>query len=65
MITIGDELYLTDANCIVVSVDYRLAPENPYPAGVEDAIDSLDWVTQNAQTHNMDTSRIAVGGSSR
>jgi len=52
------------AKCIVVSVDYRLAPEDPYPAGVEDAVDSFKWVLQNPKDYNMDTSRIAVGGSS-
>jgi len=53
------------ANCVVISVDYRLAPENPYPAAVEDAIDSLGWVVQNGkQELNINTSRVAVGGSS-
>ncbi|KAG5730617.1 AB hydrolase superfamily protein [Termitomyces sp. T112] len=45
--------------------DYRLAPENPYPAAVEDAIDALDWVMQNGSNSlGINTSRIAVGGSS-
>ncbi|KAG6899892.1 hypothetical protein C0993_005691 [Termitomyces sp. T159_Od127] len=53
------------AHCVVVSVDYRLAPENPYPAAVEDAVDALDWVMQNgANSLGLNTSRIAVGGSS-
>ncbi|KAH0584741.1 hypothetical protein H2248_008013 [Termitomyces sp. 'cryptogamus'] len=53
------------AHCVVISVDYRLAPENPYPAAVEDAIDALDWVMQNgANSLGINTSRIAVGGSS-
>ncbi|KAG6864672.1 hypothetical protein C0991_007947 [Blastosporella zonata] len=54
------------AHCVVISVDYRLAPENPYPAAVEDAIDSLDWVLLHGNTSlNINPSRIAVGGSSR
>ncbi|KAG6860689.1 hypothetical protein C0995_008602 [Termitomyces sp. Mi166 len=53
------------ARCVVISVDYRLSPENPYPAAVEDAIDALDWVMQNgASTLGINTSTIAVGGSS-
>jgi len=54
------------AECVVVSVDYRLAPENPYPEAVEDAIEALQWVwEQGASTLGIDTKRIAVGGSSR
>jgi len=50
---------------VVVSVDYRLAPENPYPEAVEDAVETLQWVwQQGASTLGIDTNRIAVGGSS-
>ncbi|KAI9444773.1 alpha/beta hydrolase fold-domain-containing protein [Lactarius indigo] len=53
------------AECVVVSVDYRLAPENPYPEAVEDAIEALQWVwVQGASTLGTDTKRIAVGGAS-
>ncbi|KAF9447994.1 hypothetical protein P691DRAFT_730483 [Macrolepiota fuliginosa MF-IS2] len=53
------------ANCVVVSVDYRLAPENPYPAAVEDAIEALEWVVKKGPGEiHIDTKRIAVGGSS-
>ncbi|KAG5341395.1 hypothetical protein C0989_010924 [Termitomyces sp. Mn162] len=59
------EWQLASAHCVVISVDYRLAPENPYPAAVEDAIDALDWVMQNGSNSlGINTSRIAVGGSS-
>ncbi|PWY81025.1 alpha/beta hydrolase fold-3 domain protein [Aspergillus eucalypticola CBS 122712] len=48
----------------VVSVDYRLAPENPHPAAIEDAITALRWVCQNNLTHGFDKSKIYVGGTS-
>lgn len=50
----------------MVSVDYRLGPESPYPAAVEDAVEALQWVWQNGKEKlKVDTSKIAVGGSSR
>ncbi|KAK0218702.1 alpha/beta hydrolase fold-domain-containing protein [Armillaria fumosa] len=53
------------AKCVVISVNYRLAPEDKYPLAVEDAIESLDWVVKSGKSElNIDTTRIAVGGSS-
>ncbi|BCS13070.1 hypothetical protein ALUC_51116A [Aspergillus luchuensis] len=48
----------------VVSVDYRLAPENPHPAAIQDAITALRWVCQTNLTHEFDKSKIYVGGTS-
>jgi acetyl esterase len=50
--------------CAVVSVDYRLSPEHPYPAPLDDAATALRWVAANATELGIDAGRIAVAGSS-
>ena len=51
-------------SALVVSVDYRLAPEHLYPAAAQDAYTALQWVYQNAQSIGGDSTRIAVVGDS-
>lgn len=52
------------AGCVVVSVDYRLAPENPYPAALDDAWTAARWVLEHASELRLDEERIGVGGDS-
>jgi acetyl esterase/lipase len=56
--------FSNEQSCLVVSVDYRLAPETRYPESLEDCYAALAWIDQHADELNVDRTRIAIGGES-
>jgi acetyl esterase len=57
-------LLCNDVGAVVISVDYRLAPEHRFPAAVEDAYAALRWVAEHIADYGGDRGRLAVGGDS-
>ncbi len=56
--------WVTDPGLVIVSVEYRLAPEHPYPAGVQDCYAGLVWTAEHADELGIDPQRLIIGGGS-
>lgn len=56
--------FVRELGISIVSVDYRLSPKYPFPAGLEDCYSALMWTQQNSESFGFDATRIAIGGTS-
>lgn len=57
-------MQFAEAGYLTIILDYRLAPEHPFPAGLDDSIFAIGWAADNARRWNGDGRRIAIGGDS-
>ncbi|XP_022102060.1 arylacetamide deacetylase-like [Acanthaster planci] len=56
--------FAEELDCVLVSIEYRLAPEHPFPAAYEDCLNATKWFMDHAQEFNVDSSRIGIAGDS-
>ncbi|WP_245631776.1 alpha/beta hydrolase [Alicyclobacillus ferrooxydans] len=56
--------FVDEGKCLVASVNYRLAPEHPFPAAIEDCYAALKWLADSAEELGVDRNRIAIAGAS-
>jgi triacylglycerol lipase len=64
MSDLANRMFCAGLDCIVVAVDYRLAPDTPFPGAVNDCHAALRWLAANASALGVDPTRIAIGGES-
>lgn len=57
-------MQFAEAGYLTFNLDYRLAPEHPFPAGVEDCVFAVSWVRQNAARYGGNPARLTIGGDS-
>jgi acetyl esterase len=57
-------LLARESGAAVLGFDYRLAPEHPFPAAMDDSVAALDWIRRLGTAHGLDPARIAIGGDS-
>jgi acetyl esterase/lipase len=55
-------ILVQELNAVVVSVDYRLAPEHPFPTAIEDGVDAILYLSEHAREFNIDLEKIVVSG---
>jgi len=56
--------FASELRAIVISVDYRLAPEHPFPASRDDCYEALNWIYNNSAAYDIDTTRVLLWGCS-